>query len=314
MIKNYYTFTLLTFSHFISAQPITIPKQYVYPGIPFDANKRISSDPYITGDTIRAQCDWIIDETMETFDPELVHDGDIIFLNANWHAFFFEKVHPQIKARYILVTHNSVFHAPGKYEAYLDDPKLIVWFAKNSMIAHPKLRPLPLGIANKYWPHGNTDMVKDMRNQLPTIQKNTLLYVNFDTNTNPMRLDIFNYFAQQSFSYVQKPKPFDAYLHDLAQSKFVISPPGSSLDCHRIWEALLANCIPIVIHSPLDMILHDLPVLLINDWSEVTECFLHQKYEKMMSRQYNTEKIFTDYWIKQIQSIKQTIKTQKRDA
>ena len=311
MVKNCSMLTLLTFSHCISAQPITIPKQYVYPGIPFDANKRISSAPYITGDTIRAQCDWIIDETMPIFDPTLVRDGDILFLNANWCAFFFEKIHPQIEARYILVTHNSVFHAPGKYEAYLDDPKLAAWFAKNSMIVHPKLHPLPLGIANKYWPHGNTDMVTDMRSQLPTIQKDILLYINFDTNTNPIRLSIFNYFAEQSFSYVEKPKSFNAYLHDLARSKFVISPPGSSLDCHRIWEALLINCIPIIMHSPLDRLLQDLPVLLINDWSEVTELFLNQKYEEILSRQYNTEKIFASYWINQIHNIKQAIKAQR---
>ena len=294
----------------IRDRPITIPKQYVYPGIPFDANKRISSDPYITGDTIRAQCDWIIDETMTSFDPALVCDGDILFLNANWHAFFFEKIHPQIEAHYILITHNSVFHAPGKYAAYLDDPKLVAWFAKNSMIVHPKMYPLPLGIANKYWPHGNTDNVNAVRNQLPSIQKDILLYVNFDTNTNPARLDIFNYFAQQPFSHVEKPKPFDAYLQDLAQSKFVISPPGSSLDCHRIWEALLTDCIPIIIHSPLDLLLHDLPVLLINDWHEVTESFLNQKYEEIRLRQHNTEKIFACYWINQIQTMKQTIRLQ----
>lgn len=310
MIKNYCTIGLITLSGFICAQPIAIPKQYVYPGIPFDANQRISSDPYITGDTIRAQCDWIIDETMKTFDPEIVYDGDIIFLNANWHGFFFEKVHPQIKARYILVTHNSVFHAPGKYESYLDDPQLIAWFAKNTMIIHPKMHPLPLGIANKYWPHGNTDIVTNMRSQLATIQKDILLYVNFDTNTNPARLDIFNHFAQQPFSHVEKPKPFDAYLHDLARSKFVISPPGSSLDCHRIWEALLANCIPIIIHSPLDLLLHDLPVLLINDWNEVTEDFLNKQYAEITTRHYDTKKIFADYWINQIHSIKQSIKAQ----
>ncbi len=308
MNKNYCVIAILVIPSFIYAQPIAIPKQYVFPGIPFDAHQRISSDPYITGDTIRAQCDWIVDETVATFDPALVRHGDILFLNANWCAFFFEKVHPHIEAHYILVTHNSVFHAPGKYEIYLDDPKLVAWFAKNTMIAHPKMHPLPLGMANKYWPHGNTDMVDAMRNQLPTTQKDILLYVNFDTNTNPTRLNIYDYFAHQPFSHVEKPKLFNGYLQDLAQSKFVISPPGSSLDCHRIWEALLMHCIPIVMHSPLDLLLHDLPVLLINDWHEITESFLNEKYEEMKSHSYDTEKILAQHWINQMQTVKQTIK------
>ena len=299
---------ILSVSQFVCAQPITIPKQYVYPGIPFDSNQRISSDPYITGDTFRAQCDWIIDETVTTFDPALVCEGDILFLNANWCAFFFEKVHPQIEVPYILVTHNSVFHAPGKYEQYLNDPTLVAWFAKNTMIAHPKMHPLPLGMANKYWPHGNTNIVDEVRNQLVDRKKEILLYVNFDTNTNPTRLEIFNYFAQQSFSHVEKAKPFNAYLYDLALSKFVISPPGASLDCHRIWEALLMECIPVVLHSPLDFLLHDLPVLIINDWQEVTEAFLNQKYEEMQSCRYNKEKIFAHYWIEQMRNVKASIK------
>ena len=86
-----------------------------------DGNQRISSDPYITG-TLSAHNATGLLKTVTAFDPTRVCNGDIIFLNANWCAFFFEKVHPQIKAHYILVTHNSVFHAPGKYESYLNDP------------------------------------------------------------------------------------------------------------------------------------------------------------------------------------------------
>ncbi|GAI63772.1 unnamed protein product, partial [marine sediment metagenome] len=244
------------------------------------------------------------------FDPALVCNGDIIFLNANWCAFFFEKIHPQIESYYILVTHNSVFHAPGKYEKYLNDNTLVAWFAKNTMIEHGKMHPLPLGVANKYWPHGNTDIMDETCSQLATLKKEILLYVNFDTNTNPARLEIFNYFTQQTFSHVEKPKPFSEYLHDLAHSKFVISPPGSSLDCHRIWEALLVGCIPVVIHSPLDFLLHDLPVLIINDWQQITESFLHQTYNEMKSCHYTQEKIFVNYWMNQIQEIKENIKRQ----
>lgn len=309
MNKKYFLFVIIFYCNVDYAQPISIPKQYVYPGIPLDKNQRSSSYPYITGDTIRAHCDWIIDETMDTCDPELIRDGDTIFLNANWCAFFFEKVHPRINARYILVTHNSVFHAPGKYERYLDDATLVAWFAKNTMIVHPKMHSLPLGMANNYWPHGDTGTMDDIRNQLSDLKKDILLYLNFDIKTNPMRVDIYNYFKEQSFSYMEQPKPFKDYLHDLARSRFVISPPGSSLDCHRIWEALLVQCIPIVLHSPLDLLLHDLPVLIINDWTEVTEEFLNQQYAAMQSIVYNQEKLFAHYWIDQITSLQQTIRT-----
>jgi hypothetical protein len=53
---------------------------------------------------------------------------------------------------------------------------------------------------------------------------------------------------------------------------FVISPHGNGLDCHRTWEALILNSAPIVKTSPLDRLYTALgmPVVIVNDWSEVT--------------------------------------------
>jgi hypothetical protein len=87
------------------------------------------------------------------------------------------------------------------------------------------------------------------------------------------------------------------YLLDLAASKFVLSPRGNGLDCHRTWEALLMGAIPIVIASSLDEMFEDMPVLVINHWEEITEEFLHRKYEEMQRQTYRMEKIYAQYWI-----------------
>jgi len=298
----------------IFAKPVVVPDQYVYPGIPFESEKRISSYPYITGDTIRAMCDFFYDETKIAFDPAEVQDGDIIFVNANYLRFFFPQIHPQINARYILVTHNSTFHAPGPYADYLDDPKLVAWFAKNTMIPeHPKMYPVPLGIPNKYWPWGDTDIVDKVRKETSTIEKDKLLCINFDISTSHIsqqeRIDIYNAFADKDFVYHAERKPYEGYLRDLAASQFTMSPPGSSLDCHRTWEALLMNCIPIVKHSPLDILFENLPVLLIDDWAQITEQYLHEQYELLKDRFVdNNEKIFAAYYIRQLAEVKRAIK------
>jgi hypothetical protein len=49
---------------------------------------------------------------------------------------------------------------------------------------------------------------------------------------------------------------------------FVISPHGNGLDCHRTWEALCLGCIVIVKKSPIDTLYTDLPVLIIDNWSD----------------------------------------------
>lgn len=63
---------------------------------------RTSSYPYITGDTFRAICDHIIDETQDQFNTELVKPGDIIFIRTSRGHLFFNKIHPFITNPYIL--------------------------------------------------------------------------------------------------------------------------------------------------------------------------------------------------------------------
>lgn len=64
---------------------------------------------------------------------------------------------------------------------------------------------------------------------------------------------------------------FEEYLTDVGNSKFVVSPKGNGLDCHRTWEAIAFGAIPIVPTSHLDSLYEKLPVIIVkNSWSEIT--------------------------------------------
>ncbi len=86
---------------------------------------------------------------------------------------------------------------------------------------------------------------------------------------------------------------------------FVLCPEGNGTDCHRTWEALYMGCVPIVTHSLLDPIFQDAPVLIIDDWHEVTKEFLEEKQKEMSSMQFDTEKLYADYWFNLIKSYQQ---------
>ena len=58
------------------------------------------------------------------------------------------------------------------------------------------------------------------------------------------------------------------------KNAFVISPLGHGMDCHRTWEALILDCIVIVQTSHLDSLYADLPVLIVDEWSDITESLL----------------------------------------
>jgi hypothetical protein len=272
------------------------------------AQNRNTSFPYVSGDTFRAYADFVIDETNlgNHFPAKKVKPGNTIFLKVDYLEHFFKKIHPKIRSRYILITHNGDRGAPGAFADMLDDDKLIAWFGQNTdTCVHPKLHPIPIGIANRYWGHGDTAVFDQVRSGLSAIPKEHLVYMNFSIGTYPgERSLVYNLFASQPFCLVSSPKDLGSYLTEAASSKFVLSPRGNGLDCHRTWEAFYMGAIPIVRTSTADQMYEGLPVLLVQDWNEVTQEFLEQKYEEMSKQTYHLERMYADYWFKVIDSFK----------
>ena len=85
-----------------------------------------------------------------------------------------------------------------------------------------------------------------------------------------------------------------------SQYQFVLSPHGAGLDCHRTWEALLLGCIPIVKKAKLNDLFVDLPVITVEDWSEINSAFLKKIAEEIALKNINQEKLFMRYWKAQI--------------
>lgn len=276
-----------------------LPKGF-NPAIEKDPLKRRSSYPFISGDTFRAFSDFIIDETQVPFNTDEMLDGDTIFVNTDFLDYFFSKVEPFIQKKFILVTHNSIRSVPGTFVSALDNPKIVAWFGKNAELSHPKMRQIPIGLANNYWPHGNTKVAEEF-SQGNSIEKSYLLYLNLNPNTNPDRLTVEKRFSQEKYCYVASKKPFKEYLLDLKKSVFVLSPEGAGIDCHRTWEALLVGSIPIIKHSILDNLFVGLSVLFIEDWDKIDEAFLTQRAAPMLKEQeVNVDKLYAPYWLKQI--------------
>jgi hypothetical protein len=62
------------------------------------------------------------------------------------------------------------------------------------------------------------------------------------------------------------PKAYREYLRN---SSFVISPPGNGPDCHRTWEALYLNAIPIVKKDFWSFSNVNIPVIQVEDWNSI---------------------------------------------
>jgi hypothetical protein len=143
----------------------------------------------ITGNAFRDICDDYIDEDKPYI--SIIDKPKTIFLKTDWIEIFKTKVLPFIDYRFKLITHNADRSAISGNLDLLEDNRLIKWYGMNVDVRHSKLQPIPIGIANEKWPHGDKDILLEVINS--DINKCELVYSNFDISTNvSTRSEIFD--------------------------------------------------------------------------------------------------------------------------
>jgi len=241
-------------------------------------SSRNSSYPFISGDTFRAFTDFIFDETRQD-NLRFVQYGDIVFVKTDMLQQFFSQPYQSIQNSFVLVTHNSDFYAPSIHRSKLEDKKIIAWYASNPDLRnHSKLFSIPIGFANTRWKGGDLNklMYAFENHRKPWSNRTTLLYVNFNLKTNQEKRQaaLSQVKTFKDAQIVSTPISFETYLKQVGNAKFVLSPPGNGLDCHRTWEALMLGAVPIMLSSGLDSLFNKIPAIIINDWAQLTENFL----------------------------------------
>ena len=75
----------------------------------------------------------------------------------------------------------------------------------------------------------------------------TLLYVSHNESSNKERIGIKDLFYDKEWAEVNRQRaPYSVFLHNLANSKYMICPKGNGIDCHRNWEVLYMRRVPIM--------------------------------------------------------------------
>ena len=98
-------------------------------------------------------------------------------------------------------------------------------------------------------------------------------------------------------AYFQKSKlPRTQYWVEMSKYSFVISPFGHGMDCIRTMEALCLGCIVIMKKSCLDCIYEGLPILLVDEWEDITEKLLKETLITYSNKEFNLNKLTFEYW------------------
>jgi len=271
--------------------------------IKYSNNPRPHSLPFITGDGFRQLANHIYDNTTK-LDPATVKDGDIIFVGDSNIGSFVSNIHPKLSARYVLITHNG--DAPVT-KTLLDQvrPKLIKWYGINVEVDNEQVIPIPLGIENKhYFVCGIPALFKKVM-RTKREKKDKIFYaftvVNNPVERQPALAEIQKNHCGETLTYW---RGFRAYLIHLNQFKFVLSPPGSSVEGHRTWDTLYIGGIPIVKSSITTRYFKKigLPLLVLENWSELqnlTEETIPKTYHALKQTE-KIEPLYMPYWSEKI--------------
>jgi hypothetical protein len=240
----------------------------------------------------------------------------LVFCYSNSLPVFMEKL-KYFQNPFVLVSHNEDLNVSDTFIPIADHPLVVAWFAQNLMIRHPKVKSLPIGIANEMWTHGNLATLLNCIQMATNIPKLNSVYFNFRLHTNPtVREPCRTTLLNKGLNW-NPDLPHNVYLMNLASHMFAISPPGNGIDCHRLWESLYLGTIPIVLRSVFtERFQERFPCILLDKWDDYSEEECKKQYDAILAKYGGDyrEKLKFGYYTQQIEAAVASIPMQVADT
>lgn len=233
-------------------------------------------------------------------DPNTIHDGDVVYCDTH-HILTFKNILNQ-KNNLIIITHNSDHYlcdgTPMDGNGVSVDELVCYkkWYGQN--VYSSKVFPLPIGFENLRWEASfgpKTYWLNRMDQE--NVDPKNLVYLNCNKNTNLQeRQNCYDWAFKTKFVTVDDPNlSYVEYLKKIKQHKFILSPRGNGLDCHRTWEILKMKRVPILKREGrLETLYENLPVLFVDDWEDLCGFDLELMYQNYSFD--NQQYLWFNYW------------------
>jgi hypothetical protein len=257
-----------------------------------------TKNDYISGYFYYKICDWsVCPRYPQNFDISKIKENDLVFLNLDYFENFINFLNNNsIQNKFILVTQNSDRDFTKNMFSLIDRYVSKV-YPINCNFKHEKVFKIPLGFND----HSTETLDEE---NFDFSKKQNLIYMNFKLHHHSDRPICFDYFKKFNWVDVENEiLPLKEFYDKLKTYKYCISPRGTGIDTHRIYESLLYGVIPVVKKSELDDLYENLPVLLVDSWKDVTEEYLINSYYENLSKYFEWKNNNPDWyksknWIK----------------
>jgi len=212
---------------------------------------------------------------------DVIDNPKLLFCYSRSLPFFAAKVH-LLKNEFVLVTHNSdhcVDLNDESVKRILNSGKCLKWFAQNLVsVSNNIVLPLPIGIANSQWQHGNLQVFDDGSLHMHNTTKTKPIYFQFKIQTCPSKRNECFAKVAPLVPWLPSVPPSDNLIR-LKEYQFCICPEGNGPDTHRFWEALYVRTVPIVLKSNFiaNFQMYHVPMVALDKWEDLATTIL--RYE-----------------------------------
>ena len=256
-------------------------------------------------------------------------DGMSIYVCSDLLLFFVNNILSKITNYFVLVSGDSDLCVPlevlteGETDTLLSSQYLIKWFAQNTRFDnHNKIMQMPIGLdyhtiynnPNHGWrlpseghlPVDQEAILNDMiKLAKPFDERIPKIYVCFSKKTDRFkdRKNSLKIIPNNLLEIENKTIPRSKNWENIITYTFVLSPFGNGMDCHRTWETLTLGSIPIIRAPKFKNLFEDLPVLIVENWSDVNQELLTNTLEHFKTKAFNYEKLQLKYWVDKIKGL-----------
>jgi FkbM family methyltransferase len=259
-------------------------ERHVIPEIETSLTKH-SYPTFVSGYEFYKLAKWSIDNRyVNNLNMKKIQNNDLVFINTD----LLMQVLPVIKAnlpegiKFRLITHNSDRSMTDAIVKELIGCCSKIYSINNTSISDIAVT-LPIGFVDNT--SKNNSMFRTILKENNV--KNCLLYMNFAINTNKQeRQFCFNHFNSEQYKDFIKIEsnlqPINFY-RSISTSKYILSPIGHGIDCHRVYESIYFDSIAILKRTgtTMDKFYETLPVLLVTNWNEITKELLESRYDEL---------------------------------
>jgi hypothetical protein len=241
-------------------------------------------------------------------------DGDTIYIMLDKvHIDNFINIVSYITYRFILILQEGDETFPDylltteEFINLMNNKYLIKCYSSNCNYInnyHEKLYILPIGL--NYHNFRNSPIIQEQEleniknNVVPFYDRKIMCYGSFHFNMNNRgykhRKKALDEIPTDLIFY--EPHRVDTITTWKNQSNyaFVVSPIGNGIDCFRTWEALILGCIVIVEKNQFDSLYESLPVLIVDNYGDITNSLLIDTINKFKNITFNYNKLYISYW------------------